>query len=138
MNLPTADQVNSIARQLVTFSGGMIVMFGLSTKINIDTLTAVINASSGVINNIVTLIGIITPLVAAYFAAKAVGPTAVVQSVAAMPGVTKIEVNAKATPELAALAIDLSNPKVVGLPADMPIILRSAKQQIDAIRGGQG
>jgi hypothetical protein len=49
---------------------------------------------------------------AGVFLMATTGQTSVVQQVAAMPGVSRISVNAQATPELAAVATDPAQPKV--------------------------
>lgn len=83
MDLPNSDQVNAAARHIASFAGGTIVMFGLGTKINPDTLTAIINATGTLVNDAVVLIGLLSPLIAGYFATKSASPVAQAAAVAA-------------------------------------------------------
>jgi hypothetical protein len=116
MNLPSQSQVNAAARNAASFVGGAIVVFGLGTKISPDTLTAIINATGTAINDIITLIGLISPLVAGYYAAHSASQKAQIAAVKDMPGVEKILVNEKASPVLAQIAIDPKEPKVTATP----------------------
>lgn len=70
MKLPTTDQVNAATRHLISAIGGAVVMFGLSSKINIETVTTVINQLGSITNSIVLLLGIVTPVIAGYYAQK--------------------------------------------------------------------
>jgi hypothetical protein len=96
MDLPTPAQVNAAARHVASFAGGAIVMFGLGSKVNPDTLNALINAAGNLVNDGIVLAGIVSPLVAAYFASKTASPTAQ----AAAVGATGAKVIT--TPEIAA------------------------------------
>ena len=127
MNLPTQEQVNAIARHVASFAGGAIVMFGLGTKINPDTITAIINATSTLVNDAVTLIGLVSPLVAAYFAARSASQKSQVAAVQAMPGVEKVLVNANASQTLAVMAASVENPKIIPTPEAAPIVAQIAK-----------
>lgn len=101
MNLPTQNQVNAATRHLISAAGGAIIMFGLSSKINIDTLTTAINAFGNIINNAVIIAGIVAPAIAAFYASRSASPASQAASVAAVPGtiiVTSPEI-AKATPD---------------------------------------
>jgi hypothetical protein len=71
-------------------------MFGLSTKIDINTVNQVIGAAGTVVNDLVVLIGIASPMVAGYFASKSASPTAQAKSVAATGAIVV------ASPEIAA------------------------------------
>ena len=117
MNLPSQDQVNAIARHVASFAGGAIVMFGLGTKVNPATVTAIVNATGTLVNDFVVLAGLVSPMVAAYFASRSASQTSQVKSVLAMQGVEHIEVNAKATPALAVIAVDPANAKIAPIPA---------------------
>lgn len=83
MDLPTPAQVNAAARHVASFAGGAIVMFGLGTKINPDIVNQLITATSTLVNDGIVLAGVISPLVAAYFATKTASPAAQAAAVAA-------------------------------------------------------
>lgn len=83
MDLPSAAQVNAAARHVASFAGGAVVMFGLSSKINPDSLNAIINATGTLINDAIVLFGLISPLLAGYFASKSASPVAQAAAVAA-------------------------------------------------------
>ena len=87
MNLPTQDQVNTAVRHLVSFAGGAVVMFGLGTKINPDTVTAIITTSGALVNNVITLAGLVSPIVMALIASRSASPASQAASVAAHGGV---------------------------------------------------
>ena len=87
MNLPTQDQVNAVARHLVSFAGGAIVMFGLGSKIDAGTVNVIITTGGALVNNVITLVGVISPMVAAYFASKSASPASQAASVAARGGI---------------------------------------------------
>lgn len=74
MKLPTQDQVNAATRHLISALGGAIVMFGLSSKISIETVTIIINQLGSITNSVVLLLGIVTPIIAAYYAQKSAKP----------------------------------------------------------------
>lgn len=105
MNLPTTSQVLAATRHVATFAAGAIAMFGLSTKINPDQVTAIINGAGTAINDIVILIGLITPVVSAYLATRSASPAQQIKAVEANPNVAAVI----ATPAVAADA----GPKVV-------------------------
>ena len=127
MKLPSQDQVNAATRHLASFAGGAILMFGLGAKITPDTLTAIINATGNLVNDVITLVGIVAPLAAAYFAARSASQTAQVHAVQAMPGVEKVLVNAQASPALAVIAADPTQAKVVATPEAAPVVAATAK-----------
>jgi predicted Kef-type K+ transport protein len=102
MWLPTKDQVNAASRHVASFAGGAILVFGLSTKINVDTVNQVIAATGTVVNDVILLVGLLSPLVAGYFASRSASPTAQ----AAAVGATGAKVIT--TPEIAA-AVPSSN-----------------------------
>ena len=83
MDLPTPAQVNAAARHVASFAGGAIVMFGLSSKISPDTLTSIINATGALVNDLVLLVGLVSPIVAGYFASHSASPVAQAAAVAA-------------------------------------------------------
>lgn len=76
MNLPTQSQVNASTRHIASFAAGAIAMFGISTKLNPDTVQQIINASGNLINDVILLIGLISPFITSYFASKSATPVA--------------------------------------------------------------
>jgi hypothetical protein len=127
MNLPSQDEVLAATRHIASFAGGAVLMLGLGTRISPDTLTAIVNATGAVIGDTITLVGLITPIVAAYYASHAQTQTYKVQSVQAMPGVEKVFINAAATPALAALAVDPAVPKVEATAQTKEVVAAIAK-----------
>jgi hypothetical protein len=83
MWLPTQAQVNAATRHAASFAGGAILMFGLSTKIDPETVKNIINSLGTAVNDIVVIIGLVSPLIAGYFASKSASPVAQAQAVAA-------------------------------------------------------
>jgi hypothetical protein len=90
MNLPTTSQVLAATRHVATFAAGAIAMFGLSTKINPDQVAAIINGAGTAINDIIILIGLITPIVSAYLASRSASPAQQIKSVDALPEVAGV------------------------------------------------
>jgi hypothetical protein len=90
MNLPTSAQVLAATRHVASFAAGAIAMFGLSTKINPDQVTAIINSFGTFVSDAVVLIGLITPVVAGYIASQSASPASQITAVAANPDVSKI------------------------------------------------
>jgi predicted lipid-binding transport protein (Tim44 family) len=82
MQLPTQAEVNAASRHAASFAGGAILAFGLSTKIDPDTVKSIIAATGTAVNDIIVLIGMVTPLVAGYFAKQSASPVAQAQAVA--------------------------------------------------------
>jgi hypothetical protein len=70
MNLPTNFQVNAATRNIAAGVAMAISAFGLSTKINPETATAIVNAGGTLFGDCVTLAGLIIPLVTAFYAWK--------------------------------------------------------------------
>lgn len=96
MWLPTQAQVNAATRNIASAAAGAVLMFGLSTKINPDTVNTVVTAVGSFVGSVVTFLGVIGPIVAAYYASK----SASAASQAAAVGATGAIV--VATPEIAA------------------------------------
>lgn len=90
MSLPTTSQVMSVTRHVATFAAGVIVMFGLSTKISPDQVTAIINMTGTLVNDLILLIGAVTPIIVTLYGAKAAGITSQLQTVTTDPTI-KIE-----------------------------------------------
>lgn len=97
MNIPTQAQVNAFARNLASMAGGAILMLGLSSKIDVNTVNQVIAASGTVVNDIIILIGFAGPLMAALKAGSSASPASQAAAAASVPGATVIT-----TPEIAA------------------------------------
>lgn len=98
MNLPTQQQISAATRHVVSAVGGAILMFGLTSKISVENATALVNALSGVVSNLVILLGVIGPIAAGYYASKSASPTSQAASLAAnVPGTVIVT-----TPEIAA------------------------------------
>lgn len=86
---PAPSQVNAATRHIASFAGGAILMFGLSTKFDPETVKAIINETGTVVNDLGLLVGLVTPLLAGYFASKSAGPVAQAKAaavVASTPG----------------------------------------------------
>ena len=83
MNLPTQAQVEAAARHLASAAGGAILLFGLSTKFDPTAVGAVINASGTLVNDVIMLIGLVTPIIAGFYASKTASPTSQAAAVAA-------------------------------------------------------
>lgn len=83
MNLPTPAQVNAAARHAASFAGGAILMFGLSTKINVDTVNQIIAATGTLVNDAVVLIGLLSPIVMAVIASRSASPASQAASIGA-------------------------------------------------------
>lgn len=109
MALPTSAQVNAAARNAGSFAAGAIAMFGLGSKINPDTVTAIINATSTLVNDLLVLIGLVSPFLTAYFASKSASPKAQIAAVAANPEVQAVVT----TPAVANSPEFVANDKVV-------------------------
>jgi hypothetical protein len=74
VNLPTSNQVNAATRHAASFAAGAVAMFGLSSKIDPQTLVAIINSAGTLINDGITLVGLATPIVAAWYAQRSARP----------------------------------------------------------------
>lgn len=97
MNLPTQAQVNAATRHAASFAAGAIAMFGISTKIDPQTVVAIINSLGTLTNDAVTLIGLVTPLIAAWFASRSASTAAQKKSiVAAQPNTVIVETSSAA------------------------------------------
>lgn len=83
MWLPSQSQVNAFTRNLASGIGGAVLMFGLSTKIDVATVNSIITATGTVVNDLVLLIGVASPFIAGYFASKSASPKAQADAVAA-------------------------------------------------------
>jgi predicted lipid-binding transport protein (Tim44 family) len=83
MNLPTSAQVNAVTRHVGTFAAGAITMFGLSSKLDPATIQALIAALGNATNDIILIVGIVTPLVTTYLSGRSASPAAQGASLAA-------------------------------------------------------
>src|SRR5882762_10959777 len=82
MQLPTQAEVNAASRHVASFAGGAILAFGLSTKIDPDTVKSIITATGNMVNDIILLVGLVAPVVAGYFAKKTASPDSQAQATA--------------------------------------------------------
>jgi len=64
MWLPSQAQVNAASRHVASAIGGAIIVFGLSTKIDVNTVNAIVTATGTLVNDAVVLIGLVSPLAA--------------------------------------------------------------------------
>lgn len=83
MNPPSQAQVNAIARHVASAAAGAVILFGLSTKIDPVAITNIINATGTLANDVILLVGLITPIVSAFYASKTASPTSQAAAVAA-------------------------------------------------------
>ncbi len=81
MPLPTTPEVNAIARNAASFASGIIGVLGLASKLPPDTIMAIATALGNVVNDVLLLVGVVTPLVTVYFARASATPAAQAQSV---------------------------------------------------------
>jgi hypothetical protein len=83
MELPTQAEVNAATRHIASFAGGLVVAFGLGTKINPDTLQSIINATGTLVQDGIALAGLLGPIIGAYYASRSAKPAAQAASLAA-------------------------------------------------------
>lgn len=83
MNLPSQAQVNAIARHVASAAAGAVILFGLSTKVDPAAVTNIINATGTLVNDIILLVGLVTPIVSAFYASKTASLTSQAAAVAA-------------------------------------------------------
>lgn len=74
MNLPTKDQVNAASRHLLSALGGAVVMFGIGSKVDMGTVTTIVNTFGSLINDVVLLIGVLAPVYAGWRAQQSAQP----------------------------------------------------------------
>lgn len=87
MKLPTQAEVNAVSRHVATFAAGAITVFGLSTKLDPNTIQQIIAATGNLVNDAILLIGIIAPLATSYFSSKSATPSAQAEAIVkAVPG----------------------------------------------------
>ena len=88
----------------------LTTLFGVSIA---NDILAVASIGSGIVGGLVTMFG---------------GQSSMIKSVAAMPGVDRINVNAAANPTLASVAVDPNQPKVGAINPDVrKTLLETAK-----------
>lgn len=85
MNLPTQGQVNAATRHAASFAAGAIAMFGLQSKLDPQQITALINSLGAFTNDGITIIGIVTPLVAGWYASRSASLKNQIAAVQATP-----------------------------------------------------
>lgn len=87
MNLPTQAQINAATRHAASFAAGAIAMFGLSTKLDPNTVQQIINATGTLVNDAILLAGLISPFITAWYASKSATPKAQADAITkAVPG----------------------------------------------------
>lgn len=74
MQLPTQAQVAAATRHIASVAGGAILMFGLSSKFNPETVKALIEQTGNVVNGIILLVGLAMPAIAAWKASNTASP----------------------------------------------------------------
>ena len=111
MQLPTTAQIASATRHVASFAGGAVAMFGLSKAIDPVKLAEAINALGTLGQDLVTFIGLLTPLISGYIAWRSASLKSQMKAVEAAPGVQQIVVSSQAV-------ADAAGPKVV-TPADI-------------------
>ncbi len=85
MNLPTNAQVLAATRNAASFAAGAVVMFGLGSKIDPQTVTTLVNALGTLFSDAITVIGLATPIIAAWYASHSASPKSQIASVQALP-----------------------------------------------------
>ena len=83
MDLPTQAEVNAATRHFASFAGGVILALGLSSKIDPTTVQQIITAGGAAVNDVIVLVGLVTPIVAGWYARRSATPVAQAQAVAA-------------------------------------------------------
>lgn len=85
MKTPTGAQIASVAQHVGSYAAGAVTMFGFSKAIDPDQLRAAADAIGQLGQDIVKLIGILTPMVAMFMAWRNSSARAQIAAVAAMP-----------------------------------------------------
>lgn len=101
MNLPTTSQIAAATRHAATFAGGAVTMFGLTKAIDPVALTNAINAVGTLGQDLVTVIGLITPLITGFIAWRSASPANQIKAVAANPDVQRVVVSSQAVADAA-------------------------------------
>ena len=83
MWLPTQAQVNAFTRNLASGAAGAVLMLGLGSKIDTAALTQAIAAAGAVVNDVVVLITMATPIIAGLYASRTANPKAQAAAVGA-------------------------------------------------------
>ena len=68
MELSTQSQVLAATRNAASAAAGAILVFGLSSKIDPATATAIINSLGTVVSDVIVLVGLVTPVVTSLYA----------------------------------------------------------------------
>jgi hypothetical protein len=103
------SQVNSLVRSAVPFIGGMLVMRGVVTATQFDSL---VNQLGTIVTDVTVLVGMVTPIATALWGVSSHTDAAVVKAAGDIPG-TKVVVAPDAPPAVVAVAKDASVPNVV-------------------------
>ena len=112
MWLPTQAQVNAFTRNLASGAAGAVLLSGLGSKIATPALTQAIAAAGAVVNDVVVLITMATPIIAGLYASRTANPKAQAAAVGASAS-TIVEPGAGGTvtikvldPDMARAALD--------------------------------
>ena len=123
MWLPTQAQVNAATRHVASFAGGAIMVFGLAGKINPDTVNQLITQTGVLVNDAVLLLGLLSPIVAAYFASKSASTASQVSAAVAVAKSAPGPAQEAAAAAIANAAVELPgsqklvNPALAALPS---------------------
>lgn len=82
MWLPTRAQVDSASRHAISIAGTAFAIFGLQAKgVSLDQVKEIIGALGSTVNDIVVLIGVLSPIYALLKATHTASPTSQIQLV---------------------------------------------------------
>lgn len=101
MPLPTTSQIASATRHVASFAGGAVAMFGLSKAIDPAKLQAAIEALGTLGQDLVTVIGLLTPIISGIIAWRSASLKSQMTAVAANPDVQRIVVTSQAIADAA-------------------------------------
>jgi hypothetical protein len=115
-------------KMIKNFTPTQWLLLGISTAAFLNASAAQLTEWFGpkVAHDIITAIGFTQGLVSAW-AMALTGQSSAIDQVLAMPGVEKIDVNAKANSVLAAKAVDPKVNKIAPTPAAMDVVTETAK-----------
>jgi hypothetical protein len=105
MNLPTQSEVSAATKHVASFAAGAIAIFGLSTKLDPNTVQQIIAACGSLVNDAILLIGLVAPIVTSFYASKSASVSAQADAITkAVPGTlivtTKALANSTTSPNV--------------------------------------
>lgn len=109
--MPTPGQWVAAMRHVGTFAAGIVTAFGLTKSVSPEAIQAAFDALGQLGEDLIKLVGILTPVVMTIWASRSASPKAQIAAVAAQPGVEAVVVKSQAV-------ADISGEKVIG-PADI-------------------